>query len=305
MACALTSVIAIVALCLCFPSAFASQGGSQPISSDKFNAPVTILISVCDKNGNPISSLTNQSLTVFDAGKRVTSRLEIQPANDYPLLFALVLDLSGSIRVRVPFIQTAATNLFDVLDSGDNRGFLVVFNDTVIFSKDFVSKVELSAVLQNIEPRKRTALYEAIYKSSERISQLAKQKFPNRRTRRIIFVLTDGEDNASHLALDQAIGEAVREGVTIVPIGMLSGPGLKLPFILNKLAWMTGGKALFPDSPGEVGDQVLKVIKSEYFLTFTPVASKRVGQFYHLRIKSADSKPVRIAAPEAYYTPRN
>src|SRR5450755_962981 len=128
----------------------------------------------------------------------------------------LVIDNSGSMRDKRPRVNEAALTLVQTSNPQD-EAFVVNFNDDFYLDldKDFTSSVpELKEALERIDSRGSTALYDAVIGSLDHLKKAAKDK-------RVLLVVTDGEDNTSHNSLDKTIREIQRTNTVIYTIGLL------------------------------------------------------------------------------------
>ena len=115
--------------------------------------------------------------------------------------------------------------------------------------------------------------------------------------RRVLFVITDGEDNQSHITATETAKIAQREGVPVFALGLVAW-GRKGGTILQKLAHETGGNAVVLDAPHEFLNKLLRPLSSQYFVTFTSSTIPQ-GTLRSLEVKSLDHS-IKITAPAAY-----
>ena len=118
---------------------------------------------------------------------------------DIPVALCIVVDNSGSMREKRQKVNAAALNL--VRASNPNDEVCVVnFNDEYWLDQDFTSNInKLKEGLEKIETRGGTALYDAVTATAKHLKTDAKLE------KKIIFVVTDGEDNESGETLEQAV----------------------------------------------------------------------------------------------------
>ena len=147
--------------------------------------------------------------TVFEDGKpqRITSFRN----EDIPVALGIVIDNSGSMRDKRPAVNAAAINLVRSSNPQD-KVFIVNFNEEYFLDQDYTSQVpKLKDALERIESRGGTALYDAVVASSDHLKKSGSLE------KKVLLVVTDGEDNASRESLEQAIKRLQEEnGPTIL-----------------------------------------------------------------------------------------
>jgi VWFA-related protein len=252
-------------------------------------AEVTLHATVVDDKNHIITNLDRSAFSVFenDHPQQISSfRRE-----DYPVAMGIVIDNSGSMRDKRDQVNRAALNLVRSSNSQD-QVFVVNFNDEYYLDQEFTSDIKkLQAALEKVESRGGTALYDAIVASWT--DELAKSPLQ----RKVIFVVTDGEDDASQLSLEQALHTLQQEnGPVVYAIGLLGDEkARKAKRALQLIADRTGGIAFFPPTLGEV-DAISKTvahdIRNQYTITYAPTTPKTVPGFRTVRV-DAHSKPYK------------
>jgi Ca-activated chloride channel homolog len=222
-------------------------------------------------NGNKIvQDLTRDDFTVFEDG--VKQNLLSFQHTDLPVSIGLVIDNSGSMYRKRPSVNKSALDL--VLASNPNdEAFVVNFSDEAFIDADFTADpARLRDGLAHIDSRGGTALYDAVVASADHLVEEGK------RPKQVLVLITDGEDNASTLNLEQTI-HRVQElsGPVIYSIGLLFGDEMSRAEVrharraLEMLSTETGGMAFFPKSIDEVDQiaaEVARDIRSQYTLGY-------------------------------------
>ena len=221
--------------------------------------------------------------------------LNLDPARGQPLVFAILLDISGSSQLEEPFERQSALDLFRTLAVGSNIAYFGDFNDEVYLSHKPAST---DAVLKELKAigrfRGGTALRDAVLEAAKLVSKSA-QGVGNRRA---VFVISDGEDNASKLGLKQVIPELQHEGVPIFCIGLLGqGPRKKVVAELGTLSEATGGVARFLTHPEKFIPSLSSDIENQYWLTLAPPAAPD-GKLHSLSLTTTPGH-LRMIAPTA------
>jgi len=191
---------------------------------------------------------------------------------DLPVSIALVIDNSGSMYRKRPSVNKSALDLIEASNRND-EAFVVNFSDEAFIDQDFTSdEHKLRDGLSHIDSRGGTALYDAVVASADKLVADAK------RPKQVLILITDGEDNASTLNLEQTI-RRVQElsGPVIYSIGLLFGDEMSRAEVrharraLEMLSGETGGLAFFPKSMEQVDEiaaEVARDIRSQYTLGY-------------------------------------
>ena len=152
---------------------------------------------VIDDKQRIVTTLDRAAFTVYENGQpqAITSFRH----EDIPVAMGIVVDNSGSMREKRQKVNAAALNL--VRSSNQNDEVCIVnFNDEYYLDQDFTANInKLREGLEKIEARGGTALYDAVVATADHLKQSAKLD------KKVIFVVTDGEDNASTESLEQAV----------------------------------------------------------------------------------------------------
>ncbi len=175
---------------------------------------VTLHATVVDQNNRLVTDLGRNDFQVFEDGqpqKIVSFRRE-----DIPVAMGIVIDNSGSMRDKRPSVNAAAINLVKSSNPQD-KVFVVNFNEEYFLDQDYTASVpKLDDALQRIEARGGTALYDATVASADHLKKSGPLE------KKVLLVVTDGEDNASRESLEQAIRTLQAEnGPTVYTIGIL------------------------------------------------------------------------------------
>jgi Ca-activated chloride channel homolog len=158
-------------------------------------------------------------------------------AKDEPLLFAVLIDVSGSNAATADSVKQAAFQLFQGLGTGQNQGYLVLFNDMIGFSREGISAAQAKQVLDATRFHGGTAVYDAIEQTcKQKMSRSGNPAMP----RRVILLISDGEDNASYATQKRAEETALQEGVSVFALETRIARGRGNKF-LRDLSQKTGG----------------------------------------------------------------
>ena len=273
------------------PSPVASQEQSTPTAQEeeggfRFHTSVEEVVlhaTVVDDKQRMVTTLNKPDFTVLEDGKPqniVSFRHE-----DIPVALGIVIDNSGSMREKRDKVNKAAINLVKASNPQDEV-FIVNFNDEYYLDQDFTADIgKMKEALEKVDTRGGTALYDAVVASAGHLKKNAKLE------KRVLLVVTDGEDNESQETLEQAIRRLQEEnGPTVYAIGLLGEEKARrarkaLQFIAEK----TGGMAFFPKGLDEVDSITRNVahdIRNQYTLGYKPTNPKSTGGYRTIRVEA-------------------
>jgi VWFA-related protein len=216
---------------------------------------------------------------------------------DLPVSIALVIDNSGSMYRKRPSVNKSALDLIEASNPHD-EAFVVNFSDEAFIDQEFTSDInKLRDGLSHIDSRGGTALYDAVVASADKLVADAK------RPKQVIVLITDGEDNASTLNLEQTI-RRVQElsGPVIYTIGLLFGDEMSHAEVrharraLEMLSTETGGLAFFPKSMEDVDQiaaEVARDIRSQYTLGYHSTKPTTEPGFRRVLVTAGTKRTVR------------
>jgi VWFA-related protein len=246
---------------------------------------VVLHTTVIDDRGRFADGLKQESFRVLE--DKVEQKLSLFKREDIPVSMGLVIDNSGSMRDKRPRVNQAALTLVEASNPQD-EAFVVNFNDDFYLDldKDFTNSVpELKEALERIDSRGSTALYDAIIGSLDHVKKGKKDK-------KVLLIVTDGEDNTSHNSLEKAVREIQKTDTVIYAIGLLSEESKKsakrAKRALEEITKASGGLAYFPENVDDVHsicEQVAHDIRNQYTLAYYPTNTKRDGTFRAVQVE--------------------
>jgi Ca-activated chloride channel homolog len=243
---------------------------------------VMLHASVMDDKQHIVTNLDKSAFSVFEDGKpqNIISFHHV----DIPVAMGIVIDNSGSMREKRAKVNQAALNLVRSSNPKDEV-FVVNFNDEQYLDQDFTNDLlKLKEALDKIDARGGTALYDAIVASADHLKRDARLE------KRVLFVVTDGEDNASSESLEQAVKQLQQEnGPSVYAIGILGDEEhpKRARKALQIICDRTGGIAFFPKTLDEVdaiSRTIANEIRSQYAIGYKPTTPKKVGDFRQIRV---------------------
>jgi VWFA-related protein len=267
---------------------------------------VPIQVSVADKKGKYVTNLKKEDFRVFE-DERIQSITNFSSENNLPLSIALLVDTSGSIRDKLRFEQEAAIEFFySTLQRGKDKAMVISFDSGVELTQDFTDDPEkLADAVRKIRAGGGTSLYDAVYLA-------VNQKLAGTAGRRIVILITDGDDNSSRVSLTETLEAAQKNDVSIYSISTNSAAYFgskdqeRGDKTLKKFSDETGGKPFFPLKIEDLASSFLNIhdeLRSQYLLGYRPTNAKADGTFRRIRVDVAD-KRYKARARSGYYMPK-
>ncbi len=266
------------------------QNPGQQKGVIKANVDLVVLhATVDDEKGEFVGDLKQDNFRVFE--DKVEQKISLFSREDIPVTMGLVIDNSGSMREKRAQVNEAALTFVKTSNPRD-EAFVVNFNDEYYLdlNEDFTSdQKELNEALSRIDSRGSTALYDAIIGSLDHLKKGHKDK-------RVLLVITDGDDDASRKSFEYTIKVAEQSDAAIYAIGVFSEDDRKhskgmvrhSKKILTELATATGGLAYFPDNLEQVQAicaQVARDIRNQYELGYYPSNTAKDGTFRTVQVQ--------------------
>jgi Ca-activated chloride channel family protein len=261
---------------------------------------VDLYVSVSDKDGKPISGIPKSAFKVFETvgtgpgAHSVEQPIKAFNQTDVPVSMGIVIDNSGSMRDKRANVSAASLALVKASNPSDEV-FIIGFNDSAYLDQEFTSDTKLlEAALDKTESRGGTAMRDAIHLALDYMKGLCAPCAVKgaKRDKKVILVITDGNDNTSDETLEQLVREARQSGVLIYAIGLLDeevpGEARAAKRALKSLAEASGGLDYYPKNLAEVEKitpQVAKEIRSQYLLAYTPLNPALDGTYRKIEVK--------------------
>jgi Ca-activated chloride channel family protein len=266
----------------------------------------TALFFSVSSHGRSVNDLSLDEIRIRDGNKPPDRILEFVPQSKLPLRLALLIDSSDSVRTRLLFERQAAKKfLHKVLTADSDRAFVAGFNNEVFVTQDFTR--DTLALDNGIDKLGNggngTAMFDAVYYACWKLAA-----YPDEgRVAKVLVILTDGEDNASHRSLKQAIEEADAAGVTVYTIGTSEVPEVHTDAnnILKVLGERTGGGSVFPGDLYSLDHYLSKlpdVIRSRYLVAYKAADFEPDGKYRAIQVKAEkDGQRLRVHVRKGYY----
>jgi Ca-activated chloride channel homolog len=289
------------------------QSPPAPRSSDdqsKIRVGVNLVLlhaAVVDDRGRFVSGIPGENFRVFE--DKVEQKLSIAKQEDVPVSMGLVIDNSGSMRDKRERVNTAAITFVKTSNPQD-EAFVVNFNDDFYLDtdKDFTSDVgELKEALERVDSRGSTAFYDALIGSLDHLKKGKKDK-------KVLLVITDGEDNASRKGLEATIHEVQQSDAVIYAIGLLGeenkGSAKRARKALLEITQASGGLAFFPEGVSDteaICTQIAHDIRNQYTLGYYPTNTNKDGGFRAVQVEVTPPRgrgKLTVRTKNGYYAQR-
>jgi len=290
----------------------ASQSSAPPDDADSAATirhvvnEVSLVFTAIDKHGRFVKDLTKDDIQITDDTKQVPRIRSFSSQTDLPLQVALLVDASNSVRDRFKFEQEAAIEFLNqIVRPNYDKAFVVGFDATPEVTQDFTDNSEfLAKGVRALRPGGGTAMYDAIYFSCRDKLLKAPRVGP---VRRAVIILTDGDDNLSHVSREESIDMAQRADAIIYAISTnISGAKNKGDKVLERMSEATGGRAFFPFKIQDVADAFTEIqdeLRSQYLVSYSPPNLIADGRFRPIEITAVSQKNVKVRTRKGYFAP--
>jgi VWFA-related protein len=200
------------------------------------------------------------------------------------------------MRTRIADVTVAAMEFARASNPLDQI-FVIHFNEQVRFDPangvlSAGSSADVERALESAAPDGETALYEAIEGGLGRLKK-------SDRERKVLILISDGDDNASHHRLEEVVHDARASDATIHTIGLFDEDDPdRNPGLLHRLARLTGGEAFLPHGHTEIVESCRKIagdIRSQYTLGYSPSNQDFDGRYRKIQVTAVDSAGMRLS----------
>jgi VWFA-related protein len=289
---------------------------------------VNVLATVLNRRNKLVPDLTQDDFKLLDENA-VQNIKTFSRQSDIPLRIGLLLDTSNSIRDRIKFEQDAAVNfLYTVLRRGKDQAFAMTFDDEPQMVQGFTGDTGLLRdQIVKTHAGGGTAVYDAIYEAcAKHLSNPPPPVDQPDNVRRVMILISDGEDNLSDRTRSEAIEMAQRTGVVIYTIstsiqwvtttaekdcratGTCKYHLTDGDKILQGLAEETGGRSFFPyhvddldQSFQDIGDE----LRNQYQITYNPSNFIPNGKYHRIKLEVPKFGGYQVRARRGYYARPN
>jgi len=267
---------------------------------------VNVVFTVTDKHGKRVTDLKQNDFRVLDDNKPPEAIRAFRAETNLPLQVGLLIDASNSVRDRFKFEQESAIEFLNqAIRLRYDHAFVVGFDATPEVTQDFTDNTEaLAHGVRELRPGGGTAMFDAIYFACRDKLLKTSRSTPSRRA---IILLSDGEDNLSHVTREDAIEMAQRAEAIVYTISTnISGVKGQGDKVLERIADATGGRAFFPFQIRDVAADFAEIqneLRSQYAVSYKPGDFKADGHYRTIEIVANDRKNLRVRSRRGYYAP--
>ena len=267
---------------------------------------VNLIFTVTDKHGHYIPNLRQSDFALLDDRKAPEHVKSFHQQINLPLRVGIVIDASTSIRSRFEFEQQSATEfLLEILKTRSDRAFVMGFDVTPTVTQDWTNNLDgLETGVNRMRPGGGTALYDAVYTACR--DKLMGERGPEP-VRKAMVLISDGEDNVSHVYQSEAIKMCQRAETIIYAISTNWTPSRgKGDQALTQMSEETGGQVFFPPTVEEMTNSfhdIEEALRSQYALIYTPADFKEDGAFRPIYLYCHDRSYI-VRTRMGYFAPR-
>ena len=292
----------------------APQAATPPIVST--TGLVHLVATVMDHRHEFVTDLDEKDFKVLEDGAPQQIRY-FGRDTDLPLRIGILLDTSNSIRPRLEFEKEAAIDFLEhVIRRNKDMAFLMTFDNEPEVIQDYTG--DLALLTEAIRKQRAgggTALDDAIYRASEKLSNPPLPKGPNPEVRRVLVVISDGDDNLSDHALSESVEAAIRAEAAIYCISTntdwLAIDGDKPrkmhveggDKVLEEFADQSGGRVFYPYKVDDLAQSFVDIgteLRSQYFIAYSPSNPQSTGKYRKIEVQT-DRKGLNVRTRKGYY----
>jgi Ca-activated chloride channel family protein len=306
------------------PAPQTDSGQQTPLQNQKAPPPIQVtsglvhlVATVTDRRHNFVTTLDQGDFKVFENGTPQEIRF-FGRETDLPLRIALLLDTSNSIRPRLEFEQDAAIDFLNsVIRRDKDMAFLMTFDNEPEVIQDYTGDLALlTKAIRKQRAGGGTALNDAIYRAAEKLLNPPLPATGNPEVRRVLVVISDGDDNLSDRALSDAIEAAIRAEASIYAISTntdwLSLADKDAPKkmhveggdkVLQQFAEQSGGRVFFPYRVDDLEQSFVDIgteLRSQYFIAYSPATAFVNGQYRKIDVETG-RKNLTVRTRRGYY----
>lgn len=261
---------------------------------------VVLHATVLDPQGHRVTDLPQSAFHVFENG--VEQQVKIFHREDSPVSIGLIIDDSGSMINKRQKVAAAALSLVRA-SHPDDEVFVIHFNEKAYLDTDFTNdRAKLEKALSTFDTRGTTALRDALRLA---IQHLARN---GREDKKVLVVVTDGEDNSSVVAPDFVVQAAQQSNVLIYTLGLLTeiddDRTRRARRELDALTQATGGQAFYLNDVSETDStarDIAREIRDQYTLAYSPANERLDGTYRKIKVSASGPEGLTVRTRSGYY----
>jgi len=267
---------------------------------------VLLDVSVSDRKGRPVHNLGRAGFRIYEDG--VEQEIAFFTYEQRPVSWGLVLDRSGSMSNMMNEVYNAALHSVEA-GTPEDETFILAFDHRIDMVRPFTTdRRSLIEAIRGISAGATTALYDAVEEGLRALKRGRHQK-------KVLVVITDGEDNASRIGFEDLLQQAKRAETQVYTIGMFAGMGFldlldpsdgRIKRELERLAEETGARAYFPKNTRQCDracKDIAEQVSRQYTIGYYPKRAQWNDQWRTIDVKVASSSTYSVRARKGYYAP--
>jgi VWFA-related protein len=263
---------------------------------------VSLNVSVFDKDWHIVKGLPQSAFTVYEDDQR--QDIKVFRQEDVPIALGLVIDASSSMVNKKDRVNAAAIAMVKASNPEDEV-FVITFNEEAFIAQDFTHNVkQLESSLRKVESKGDTAMRDALVLGLDHLRARSKVD------KKVLLVITDGEDNSSIERQEQLIRAAHLTNAIIYGIGILGSEqpasAARAKAELEALTLATGGRSWFPANAAEtekITPEIAHEIRNQYVIGYTPENTAKGEAFRRIRVE-VNVPDLRVVTRSGYYPGR-
>jgi Ca-activated chloride channel family protein len=245
---------------------------------------VSLNVSVFDQDGRVVKGIPQSAFTVFEDNQK--QAIKVFRQEDVPISLGLMIDTSASMFNKRERVNSAALAMVKA-SNPDDEVFVISFNEAALVTQDFTSDVKrLESSLRRMESKGETAMRDALSLGLDHLRAHA------RKDKKVLLVITDGEDNSSIQKQENLVRAAHLSNVIIYGIGILGSEqpasAQRARAALDELTLATGGRSWYPNDVAEIEKitpEIAHEIRNQYVIGYTPNNTPNTGGFRSIRVE--------------------
>jgi len=254
------------------------------------------------KDGKIVNNIPRNAFTVYENGEK--QEIKVFRQEDVPISLGLIIDNSASMTNKRDRVASAALAMVKASNPQDEV-FIINFNEKAVLTRDFTNNItDLENTLRGIDSQGETAMRDALLLGIEHLRHHARED------KKVLLVVTDGEDNSSVETQPHLVEVAQQNNVIIYAIGLLGAEepasAARARRQLIELTVATGGRAWFPNDTAEIADitpEIAHEIRNQYILAYAPSNLAADGSYRKIRV-DVNVPDVTVRTRSGYYAPR-
>ena len=270
---------------------------------------VSLTFHAADAQGLPVNDLKAGEVTLLDNGRPPRRILAFQLMQDFPIRAGILMDTSESMTAHLQHARAIAAKYAErLLRAQTDQAFVMDFGLLSNLRQPWTGDpAALTAAIQRIMPGKEnplggTRVFDTVFRACFNLFA----KTGSAASGNFVLLFSDGEDNASHVSLAEAVDQCQRSNTAIYAFRAETGSPSTGPKALAELASQTGGRVFSDEDSDAAIDEDLRTIeadlRNQYRLIYNPAQIRHDGSFHHIALLGPDRVPT-IHVRSGYYAP--